>query len=452
MIEIIYRGDDEQQTEDVDVRLPKNVRQIGDCEFESTKIYVEDFVMSYVKHFSSRNLKYGVLLGTIKHNGGNTYLFITGAACARPLLDNEIIFDEDVWTSLYEDIKTYFGDVEILGWFLSMPGMLSNDMIQIQKIHLDNFAGNDKVCFLLDRVECEDSFYLYGDGIMKKCGGHYIYYEKNSDMQSYMVMNEEVSEVPKDYEQSKKRSINAKVHKLLYKVENNNTAHEKSEYAIQPYVDNENNVVDKEKTGFTKRKLPTFAYSASSFMLIAILLGAIAVMNASGQLNELKSVVAGIVNNGNEAAGGKNTDDMAKIIEAAGNIETSSADLSQSTEQTQPVTEQPVTEQPVTEQPVTEQPVTEAPNAGQSAEEQSSGEQTVNNQPVTEPPVSQPVPEPTVVPAAKEQQYYTVKSGDSLYSISLRVYGTVSMIEEIMQANGISDENFIKEGDTILLP
>ncbi|MDE7430379.1 MAG: LysM peptidoglycan-binding domain-containing protein [Lachnospiraceae bacterium] len=448
MIEIIYRGEDEQQTEDTDVRLPKNVRQIGDCEFENRKIYVEDFVMSYVKHFNSRNLKYGVLLGSIKHNGGNTYLFITGAVCARPMLDNEIIFDEDVWTSLYEDIKTYFEEVEILGWFLSMPGMLSNDMAQIQKIHLDNFAGNDKVCFLLDRLECEDSFYLYGDGLMKKCGGHYIYYEKNTDMQSYMVMNEEVSEVPTDYEQSRKRSINAKVHKLLYKVENRNTVHENSEYAIQPYVDNEADAADKDKTSLVKRRLPTFAYSASSFMLIAILLGAIAVMNASGQLNELKSVVAGIVKNENEAVDKKNPEDAAKIIEVAGNIETTTADLPQPTEELT----QPAANQPTESQPVTEQPVTEPPANGEATEEQPAANQPTESQPETQPPAAEQTAEPTVVPAAKEPQYYKVKSGDSLYSISLRVYGTVSMIDKIMQANGISDENYIKEGDTILLP
>lgn len=443
MIEIIYRGEDEQQMEDTDIKLPKNVRQIGDCEYESRKIYVEDFVMSYVKHFSSRNLKYGVLLGNIKHNGGNTYLFITGAVCAKPLIDNEIIFDEDVWTSLYEDIKAYFEDVEIVGWFLSMPGMLANDMPHIQKIHLDNFAGNDRVCFLLDRVECEDSFYLYGDSIMKKCGGHYIYYEKNSDMQSYMVMNEEVNEIPKDYEQSKKRSINAKVHKLIYKVENNNTVHEPGDYAIKPYADGEKNVADKEDSGFVKRRLPTFAYSASSFMLIAILLGTIAVMNASGQLNELKSVVAGI-GNGSDKEGAVdkvpgNKDEAAKIIEVAGNIETTTNASEQPTEeQTQPVTEQPAETQPVTER---------------STDEHSSTEQPSTEQPSTEQPsTEQPVSEPTVAPAAKESQYYIVKSGDSLYSISLKVYGNVSMIEKIMQANGITNENYIKEGDTILLP
>lgn len=456
MIEIIYRGEEEQQTEDTDIRLPKNVRQIGDCEFENRKIYVEDFVMSYVKHFSSRNLKYGVLLGNLKRSKGNTYLFITGAVCAKPVLDNEIVFDEDVWTGLYEDIKTYFDNVEIVGWFLSIPGMLTNDMPQIQKLHLDNFAGNDKVCFLLDRVECEDSFYMYGEGGMKKCEGHYIYYEKNADMQSYMMLNEEVNEIPKDYEQSRKKSINARVHRLLYKAEDSHTnaAPEKIEYEINTYEGTaQQSGQEKEGSEQVKRKLPTFAYSASSFMLIAILLGAIAFMNASGQLNELKSVVAGIGNSNDKAddsgKNGKNQGDDAKIVEAAGNIETTTANEGGETtvdsnaatteessttisaegnqQETQPATESAV-------QPVTEATVTEAVT-----------------QAATEPSTEQ-VTEPTVVPAAAEPRYYIVKNGDSLYSISLKEYGNVTMIDKIMQVNGITNENFIKEGDTILLP
>ena len=202
-----------------ELRLPKNVRQIGDTGSEDRKIYVEDFVMSYVKRFGTRDLKYGVLLGDIVKQNGNTYYFISGAVCAKPVIDNEIVFDEDIWTGIYSEIKTYFEGVEIVGWFLSMPGLLAGDLEQIRKIHLNHFAGNDKVCFVLDRMECEDTFYVYRDGDLKKLDGHYIYYEKNADMQSYMVVNEEINEIPADYEQSKKSHLNATVHRLLYKID-----------------------------------------------------------------------------------------------------------------------------------------------------------------------------------------------------------------------------------------
>ena len=117
MIEIIYKGEEEALNDEINIRLPKNIRQIGECEHYSHKIYVEDFVMTYVKHFSSQKLKYGVLLGDIKRGNGNTYIFITGAVTANAILDNEILFDEDVWTGIYEEIKMYFEEVEIVGWF-----------------------------------------------------------------------------------------------------------------------------------------------------------------------------------------------------------------------------------------------------------------------------------------------------------------------------------------------
>ena len=37
----------------------------------------------------------------------------------------------------------------------------------IKKIHLDNFAGNDKVCFLKDRAENEEGFYSYEQSVLK---------------------------------------------------------------------------------------------------------------------------------------------------------------------------------------------------------------------------------------------------------------------------------------------
>lgn len=408
MIEVIYQGEKEVTTKEEELKLPKNVRQIGDCVLSGNgsgnyspgdiKIYVEDFVMTYIKHFNSNNLRYGVLLGDVKKSNGYTYFFVKGTVLAKPVLDTEVIFDDKVWTGIYEEIKMYFEEVEILGWFVSLPGMLENDMLQIQKMHLDNFAGNDRICFVLDRIECEDSFYYYSDGGMKKCGGHFIYYEKNEDMQSYMVMNEEVSEVPKDYEQTKKRFINAKVHKLLYRSDE----------------------IEKEK-----RLLPTFAYSASSFMIIAVLLVTIAIMNASGQMQELKSVVAGISKNENN----KNTEvsSSVEIVEVGTNPEIAT------------------TKKEVEQDMSSEEEITKELSSEETTEALTSTEKIDNEQQTSE-------AVPTVVPNKETTGTYVVKAGDSLYSISIKMYGTSANVEKIKELNNLKNENFIKEGDTILLP
>ena len=93
MIEVIYQGEKEVTTNEEELKLPKNVRQIGDCACgengfgnyapEDIKIYVEDFVMTYIKHFNSNNLRYGVLLGNVKKSNGYTYFFVTGTVLAN---------------------------------------------------------------------------------------------------------------------------------------------------------------------------------------------------------------------------------------------------------------------------------------------------------------------------------------------------------------------------------
>ena len=74
-----------------------------------------------------------------------------------------------------------------MGWFISVPYRVKDDMSGIKKIHLDNFAGNDKVCFLSDRTENEDGFFVYENGNLNRQSGYYIYYEKNEKMKKYVV-------------------------------------------------------------------------------------------------------------------------------------------------------------------------------------------------------------------------------------------------------------------------
>ena len=78
------------------------------------------------------------------------------------LIDNDI--DSDDWR--YDVLSAVFANG-------------TGDMSGIKKIHLDNFAGNDKVCFLSDRTENEDGFFVYENGNLNRQSGYYIYYEKN---------------------------------------------------------------------------------------------------------------------------------------------------------------------------------------------------------------------------------------------------------------------------------
>ena len=186
MIEVVYSGEEHEEQDEV--RIPKNIHQIGNNS-SNKKIYIEDYVMTYLKKSPSGedNVKYGVLLGDVKRAKGNVYIFVKGMVEVRDVIENSIIFNDDIWSGIYKDIKQFFEQLNIVGWYVSVPYRVSEDMNGIRKIHLDNFAGNDKVCFVKDRAENEEGFYSYEQSGLGKQQGYYIYYEKNEKMKKYVV-------------------------------------------------------------------------------------------------------------------------------------------------------------------------------------------------------------------------------------------------------------------------
>lgn len=69
---------------------------------------------------------------------------------------------------------------------------------------------------------------------------------------------------------------------------------------------------------------------------------------------------------------------------------------------------------------------------------------------VTEEPAQTPAPEDTSTDDASAA--YIIQEGDTLNNISMEVYGTMDMVEEICERNGIVDEETIYPGQIIVLP
>ena len=49
-------------------------------------------------------------------------------------------------------------------------------------------------------------------------------------------------------------------------------------------------------------------------------------------------------------------------------------------------------------------------------------------------------------------KYYTVQNGDTLSSISFKMYNSVGYVEKLMEANGLNEDDQIHEGDKIVIP
>lgn len=212
-------------------RLPNNRRQIGQPGHESLEVFIEDYAFSFAKGLSERDYTgcvVGVLVGEHVEGSQGDKILVRGILEARDVLRHEAVcFTEDNWAEIYRDIREYFPDLQIVGWFLGGPGFLLEDTERQKKIQEDNFGGGDKVLLKMDSIEKEQKFLFYRDGDLRELPGYYIYYERNAEMQNYMagtgrMISPEV--LPVEPEQEKKvvvktvdrQSENGTMYRLFY--------------------------------------------------------------------------------------------------------------------------------------------------------------------------------------------------------------------------------------------
>jgi len=172
-------------------QLPNNRRQIGQPGLDSPEVFIEDYAFSFAKGLSERHYTgcvVGVLVGEYVEGVQGDKILVRGVLEARDVLQHEVVcFTEENWAGIYRDIREYFPDFQIVGWFLGGPGFLIEDTDRQKKIQEDNFGGGDKILLKMDSAEKEQKILFYRDGNMQELPGYYIYYERNAEMQSYMA-------------------------------------------------------------------------------------------------------------------------------------------------------------------------------------------------------------------------------------------------------------------------
>ena len=112
-------------------------------------------------------------------------------AKCQDLTPEHIDLSEEVWIAIQDEQKQYFPEQHILGWYFAFPQMAIEITELMQKIHLQYFGG-EKVLMLAEPTEGEEAFFHYENGLMAKVKGYYIYYEKNAAMQEYMVQKNQI--------------------------------------------------------------------------------------------------------------------------------------------------------------------------------------------------------------------------------------------------------------------
>ena len=412
MIEIICNKDDSDKSEEnpkdnnTCIRRPKNIKQIGDVSSDK-KIYIEDYAFTYINSIaynSPQEEQAGVLLGELAKEGNERCVFVKGVikAALGDTSDTGIYFNENIWNKIYSDTEKYFPDLSVVGWFAVMPEVTDERMARLKKLHLDNFAGNMKTLYLVDTVEKEEHFYLYENGTLKRQKGYVCFYERNYEMQEYML------------ERSEKKSC--------------------EDASDDRVIRNIRNVIREKEELKEQRKSGSFMYGVSAFLVVVIIVIGINLMNNYEKMRRLNQSVDNLMNQleGNERGGQDGDDNGVHDSEASGDISVdgNAIKVNRLSGDVYPLEENSTSDKTERE--------TETDNKAASETTQAISESETD----------------ASVSSVKTDSYsmYTVKQGDTLMGICKRYYGTTTKYQEVMQYNGLDDTDMLYIGQQIKLP
>lgn len=191
MIETIYPAKD---TDTVFTgrsrKLPRNIRTCGKSG-SPYPVYIEDYVETYLHHLAEAEFPeccVSVLVGQVMDTEEGRSLFVRGAIFIRQIWqEGQCVFGEGIWNEVYEKIRLYFPEDEVAGWCIAGPGFRIQDEEPILRVHLDNFADSERILMTYESLEKEESIRICKDGRFFVLPGYSIYYEKNDEMQNYML-------------------------------------------------------------------------------------------------------------------------------------------------------------------------------------------------------------------------------------------------------------------------
>lgn len=102
--------------------------------------------------------------------------------------DNETI-NQRIWNTTQSVIQEYFPGCSICGWFICGSEENFPDGEQLKKTHRQIFSGEN--CLMYWKKGDEESFWIEEDDAILHLKGYFVYYEKNPEMQNYMVSRKE---------------------------------------------------------------------------------------------------------------------------------------------------------------------------------------------------------------------------------------------------------------------
>lgn len=189
-------------------RLPDNIRQIGEIS-SGSRIYIEDYVLTYIRKVfqDKQERSIVVLIGCEGKEAAADSLFLYGAV-EIPVNSESADMQEEQWDMLFHLISEYFPYGRIMGWGCGVGIWNSEVDYWVRKMQEEQFTDDGRVLFLADLSEREEKVFVYNDHAFEELSGYFVYYERNPQMQEYMLREQPEGEgFESDYEDEVTQSI-----------------------------------------------------------------------------------------------------------------------------------------------------------------------------------------------------------------------------------------------------
>ena len=374
-------------------QLPKNVRQIGNVSDEP-KIYVEDYVDTYLNQLKDKAKEEPVgiaLAGEILVLEGQPVVYISGAfrLAEVEVRGKEISLKEETVKQMETDRKKYFPETEIVGWGLIEDGKPMGRSREVGRIHSKYFSKYQSVFIWKDSLDGEEVFYAFKYGELMQMGGHYVFYEKNPAMQNYMI--------------STRKKIGVTPSEVV------------EDRAAKDF----RSVVRERMDAKSDRQNSRLIYITSALLVVVVLVIGVSTMNNYDKMEAVQSSLESLSQSVNSPESQTETvtedegDDEEEGAAAKAQVETGETEC-----------------------------VQEA--SGDTASDSSGEGDTDDTGAVM-------TADPSEIDL-DEDDYYVVQKGDTLDTISMKVYGDAAHVDAICRMNGLSDGNLIYIGQKLLLP
>ena len=331
--------------------------------------------------------------------------------------------NEKAWRRIHKQMQEFFDKCEVVGWVLDIPGNTLEVTREMEEVHRRNFSSRHQFFFLMDSLEREEAFYTWKDGRLTRKEGYFIYYEKNPQMQEYMI--------------SKRESVYGDV--------------SRTEEATDQAASHYREMMSKKKENSYKKRTSILSYLTSVLMVIVLCTVSVMLLGNIRRMDHMEQTIS-VMSVAMEATEQEKESDAEPVA-----VETISGNVlpiedSAQTQQEEKTQKSGEEEQENNQQEKEKTKKDVSPKEAKPEEEGQAAKEEPKKEKKEKKDEEADALVLTEAEAWRAQGYYIVQAGDSLRGICFKVYQTDSVLPALCEANGIEDEDYIFVGQKIVLP